>query len=54
VYLSNLQFVCVDASIVLAYKFQMVPRQHRVKGGDPVYTLPEETLDVINSVSEVL
>jgi hypothetical protein len=54
VYLSNLQFVCVDASIVLAYKFQMVPRQHRVKGGDPIYVLLDESLDVIHSTLDVL
>jgi hypothetical protein len=54
VFLRTSQPAHVDASIVLACKFQMIPRQHRVKGGDPVYTLPEETLDVINSVSEVL
>jgi hypothetical protein len=45
VFLGTFQPALVDASIVLACKFQMIPRQQCVKG---VYTLFKETLDVIN------
>ena len=54
VYLSNSQVAHVDATIVLACKFQMLPRQHRVKGGHRVYSLPDETVDVINSALDCL
>jgi hypothetical protein len=49
VYLATSRPAHVDASIVLACKFQMLPRQHRIKGRDPVYTLPEETFDIIQT-----
>ena len=54
VYLANSQVAHVDATIVLACKFQMVPKQYRVKGGHRVYTLLDETVDVINSTLDCL
>ena len=54
VYLANSEVAHVDATSVLACKFQMTPRDHRVKGGHRVYTLPEETLDVINTALDTL
>ena len=54
VYLRNSRPAYVDCSAVLACKFQMTRRQHRVKGGDAVYMLPEKTVDVINIALEEL
>lgn len=52
VYLRNSREAFVDSSSVLACKFHMIPRNHRVKGGDAVYGVPEETVDVINTALE--
>ena len=52
VFLKDSRPAYVDADIVLACKFQMLPRAHRVKGGDPVYSLPPESLDVITCALE--
>jgi hypothetical protein len=52
VFLQNSRPAYIDCSLVLACKFQMIPRQHRVKGGDAVYTLLDETVDVINTALE--
>jgi hypothetical protein len=52
VLLRNSRPAYIDCSLVLACKFQMIPWQHRVKGGDPVYTLLDETMDVINTALE--
>lgn len=52
VYLRNSEPAFVHCSAVLACKFQMVPRQHRVKGGEAVYTLTDEAIDVINTALE--
>ena len=54
VYLRHSRPAYVDCTSVLACKFQMVPRQHRIKGGDLVYALSEETVDVINTALEEL
>ena len=52
VFLRNSTEAFVDASSVLACKFQMTPRRHRVQGNDNVYTLSDETVDVINTALE--
>ena len=52
VFLHNSREAFLDANSVLACKFQMIPQQHRVKGGDAVYNVPEETVDVINTALE--
>lgn len=52
VYLRDSAPAHIDADIVLACKFQMMPRAHRVKGGDPVYSVPPETVDVITCALE--
>lgn len=52
VFLRNSREAFFDANSVLACKFQMIPRQYRVKGGDAVYNMPEETVDVINTALE--
>lgn len=52
VFLRNSEEAFLDASSVLACKFQMTPRHHRVKGNETVYTLSDETVDVINTALE--
>lgn len=54
VYLHSSQVAHVDASTVPACKFQMTAKEHRVKGGHHVYTLLEETLNVVNSALDCL
>jgi hypothetical protein len=47
VYLSNFQITFIDVNLVLACKFPMLLACHRVNGGNVVYQLLEETLEVI-------
>ena len=44
----------MDASSVLACKFAMPPASYRVKGGDRVYKLSDESIDVIKRALENL
>jgi hypothetical protein len=54
VYLRNSRVAYIDASLVIACRFQMVPAAHRVKGDEPVYQLLSETIDVIRTSLEAL
>lgn len=49
VYLRNSQLAYIDADLVLACKFNMLPALHRVKGDDPVYQLTNESIQVIRT-----
>ncbi len=52
VYLSNSQVAFIDDDLVLACKFPILPPHHRVKGGNLIYQLLEETLEVIKTSLE--
>jgi hypothetical protein len=52
VYLSNSQVAFIDVDLVLACKFLMLLACHRVKGGNVIYQLLEETLEIIKTSLE--
>jgi hypothetical protein len=49
VYLSESNVAYIHAHLVCASKFAIPPANHRVKGDDPVYSLSNETLELIRS-----
>lgn len=51
-YLRNSRPAYVHSTAVLACKFQMTAKQHRVKGGETVYTLSDEAVNVIKLPSK--
>ena len=54
VYLRDSRVAYLNATLVIACRFQMVPAAHRVKGDEPVYQLQSETIDVIRTSLEAL
>ena len=54
IFLKDARPVYIDATLVLACKFSLLPATHRVKGGDPVYVLTNESIDVIRTSLECL
>ncbi len=52
VYLSNSQVAFIDVDLVLACKFFMLLACHRVKGGNVIYHLSKEILEIIKTSLE--
>ncbi len=52
VHLCSSQVTFIHVDLVLVYKFRMLPTHHRVKGGNVVYQLLKETLEVIKTSLE--